>query len=187
MLLVGQMISIILITVDRVVAVKFCLQYRAIVTKKRLLILLAFCWAVCISHGFIVWYFPFEVLNKILATWEILVTVVIVAGYGYIIAIVQQRNRNLVEDNNHKIRRPNLKLTVPALIVLTFFFFCLIPDLLLAIGVKFSLWILSSFYFNFTTDSLIYIFGSGRIRNCIKSTTRAKRDRNASARVSSVV
>ena len=163
-LLLAQMISIILITLDRTLAVKLTIKYRVVVTKQRLLAILLFSWILCSSHGVVVYYSSHEVLNKILSAWEIFVAVVIFIGYTYIVVIVQCRSRNLSEDNQ-QIRRPKLKLTIPGLIVTTFIVLCLIPDLLLAIGIKFSLWILSSFYFNFITDSLIYIFGTGRIRS----------------------
>ena len=163
-LLLAQMISIILITLDRTLAVKLTIKYRVVVTKQRLLAILVFSWVLCSSHGVVVYHSSHQVLNKILSAWEIFVAVVIFIGYTYIVVIVQCRSRNLSEDNQ-QIRRPKLKLTIPGLIVTTFIVLCLIPDLLLAIGIKFSLWILSSFYFNFITDSLIYIFGTGRIRS----------------------
>ena len=167
MLLVGQMISIILITVDRVLSVKLTIKYKVMVTKSRLLIILVVCWAVCISQGFIVHYASHEVLNKKLSAWEILVAIIIVVGYGYIFIKTRYGDRRLAYITQQQ-RRTTVKPTVPGLIVVTFVFLCLIPDLLLAIGVKFSLWILSVFYLNFMTDSLIYIFGSGQIRTRIR-------------------
>ena len=167
-LLVGQMISVILITADRVLAVSLTIRYRAIVTKRRLKILFAAGWVLCISHGFIPYYFSFKVLNEILTAWDILVAIIIFTGYGYIVIIVQFKNRALVESNQYT-KRPNLKLTVPGLILSAFVLFCLIPDLLLAICIRLSLWILSNFYLNFLTDSLIYIFGSGRIQSRVRN------------------
>ena len=77
--------------------------------------------------------------------------------------VVQLRNRNFAV-NSQQIQRPNVRLTVPAAIVITFVLLVVIPDWILEIGVPYSPWFLCSFHANYLCDSLIYILGSGRIK-----------------------
>ena len=167
-LVMEQIKSIILITVDRVLAVKLTIRYRIIVTRKRMNIVFAVSWLLSISHGVMVNYISLQEMKQIRSAWEILVTLMIITGYGYIIVLFQYRKRKL-EENHRQIGRTNLKLTVPGLILLTYIILCVIPDLLLSFGTKFTLWILGLRYLNMLTDSLIYTFGSGRIRSRIRN------------------
>ena len=118
-LFVSQMLSLILVTLDRVLAVKLTIKYRVVVTKGRILILFPFCWALCIVHGIVIYYTKFIVFKVVLSTWEIIVFVVIFAGYGYIILVVQDRNRKFAA-SDQRAQRANVKLAVPTLVVVTF-------------------------------------------------------------------
>ena len=160
---IGLMSSIILVTLDRVFAVMLTIKYRVVITKKRMLIVFVLCWVSCISHVIIVYLFP-SATYLIHSTWDIFVTITILVGYGYIIVKTRCMSRNLAALNQQR-PRTTVKLTVPSLIITTFVLLCLIPDLLLAMGIPYSLWILSSYNLNFMMDSLIYILATGRFRS----------------------
>ena len=162
-LVVGQLMSIIFLTVDRVLAVKLTFRYRVVVTKRKILILFVFCWIFCFLHGLITYFFLISVYNLVLNIWGIITFIVIFFGYGYIIIVVHMTNRELAV-NNQVSQRRNVKLIVPAGIVITFVLLVVIPDWILEIGVPYSPWFLCSFHANYLCDSLIYILGSGRIK-----------------------
>ena len=168
-LVVGQMLSLILITFDRVLAVKLTIKYRAVVTKRRTLILFPCCWALCMIYGIVIHYSSdFSVFKVVLSTWEIIVVIIIFFGYGYIILVVQSRNRKFAA-SGQRVQRPNIKLAVPTLVVVTFVLLVLVPDLIITLGVQHNIWFTCSIHLNILTDSLIYIFGSGRIKCRIKN------------------
>ena len=54
MLVMGEYLSLFLITIDRVLKVKIAIKYNIVVTKKRILLAFLFCWAICIAHGVVV-------------------------------------------------------------------------------------------------------------------------------------
>ena len=153
-LVVGQIISIIFLTVDRVLAVKLTIKYKACVTKRRILFLLLFCWIICFLHGFITYFFLISIYNLVLSIWAIVAVMIIFFGYGYIILVVQYRNRELTV-NSQQVRRPIVKLTVPAAIVTTFVLLALIPEMILAAGVSYSTWFLCFFHANYMSDSIL--------------------------------
>ena len=62
-LVVGQIISIILLTADRVLVVKLAINYRGFITKRKILISLSLCWIICFLHGFITYFFLISVYS----------------------------------------------------------------------------------------------------------------------------
>ena len=81
-LFVGQLITRILITIDRVLAVKLAIKYGLFVTHKKLAITVTVCWALYIPHGIAVHYSSDKIPNKIFSAWEVLVAFIIFTGYG---------------------------------------------------------------------------------------------------------
>ena len=156
-LLVGQYISVILLTVDRVLAVALVFKYRRVVTARKLIIVFPVCWAICLAHGVIVWYFT-GTFVKILLAWEIPIVVLLICAYIYIFIVVQIQGRKGRINSNQK-RKLNLK--VPLSIVATLIAFYVVPDFLVESGVvQFSPWFYVVFYLNVLTDPIIYILGS---------------------------
>ena len=156
-LLVGQYLSVIMITVDRVLAVKLAFRYRTVVAVQKLIIVFPVCWAVCLAHGCIVWYFK-NAFVKILLAWEIPLVVLLIGAYIYIFTVVEIQGRKGRINNNVR-RRLNLK--VPVSIVVTLIAFYVVPDFLVESGtVHFSPWLYVIFYLNVLTDPIIYILGT---------------------------
>ena len=166
---------------DRVLAVKLTIKYRAVVTKRRTLILFPCCWALCIVLGIVVYFSVYFIVYRVvLITWEIIVVIVIFFGYAYIILVVQGRNRKFAA-NHQQIQKTNVKLAVPTLVVVTFVLLFLVPDLLMTLGVRHSIWFTCLVHLNILTDSLIYICGSGRMKCRIKNPFRKNEDRKNGA------
>ena len=158
--LVGQYLSVILLTVDRVLAVALAFKYRRVVTARKLIIVFPVCWAICLAHGVIVWYFT-STFVKILLAWEIPIVVLLVCAYIYIFTVVEIQGRKGRINSDQK-RRLNIK--VPLSIVATLIAFYVVPDFLVESGaVQFSPWLYVVFYLNVLTDPVIYILGSSQM------------------------
>ena len=162
-------LTVMIITLERVIAVKLTIKYRSVANKRRLIYVFICVWIISVTMSLVVAFSTKPVFNILLAVWEILVVILTICSYTYIAITVKRRRKRLrLNAQNTPIPPQRLKLTVPFLIVLTVICFYLIPDMLLAVGVEFSIWFKPIFYLNYVTDALIYIFGLSQFRNRVK-------------------
>ena len=78
--IVSQLISVFMITVDRVLKVNFSIKYNLFVTKRKLLLVCMCCWLISTGHGCIIWFVP-HLFNKVFLVWEVFLVFFIVASY----------------------------------------------------------------------------------------------------------
>ena len=186
----AQFLTLMTITIERVIAVKLTIKYIVVVNKRRLLFVFTCIWIVSVAMSLIVLFSTKPAFNIVLAFWEILVAIVTISSYVYIALTVKSRRKRL-SLGAQNMPRQRLNLTVPFLIVLTLICFYFIPDMLLAVGVEYSIWFNTIFYLNFLTDALIYIFGLPQFRNrvkrfCCREKVRSRTDMTRSSVLSNI-
>ena len=159
-----RFMTLMAITLDRVLAVKLALKYASIVTKLRLAIVVTCVWLLGAGLALTMWFVQSWIFSTLLLTLESLLAAVYICSYIYIIFALQQRQKKF---RNQSVRRA-LDVKVPFLLVLAVICCFWIPELILAAGVKFSTWFLSLFYLSNTIDALIYIFGLPECRKRLR-------------------
>ena len=178
----AQFLTLITITTERVIAVKLTIKYHAVVNKRRLLFVFVLIWIISTAMSLVVVISTKPVFNILLVVWEVLVVIVTICSYNFIALTVRRRRKRLTSSApNVPAPRLRLNLTVPFLIVLTMICFYLIPDMLLALGIEFSIWFRAIFCLNYVTDALIYIFGLPQFRNRVKRFFCGNKARSQSA------
>ena len=161
--LIAQYLSVIFITLDRVLKVQLSIKYGVFVTKKSLFWVSPPFIVVCLCHGLVTWIYP-DTANNIVLAWEIFASVIIIACYFYIFKYLRTLTREIFQESSAISRRPGLKLKVPLLIVATFLAFCVFPNLLLAARlIRFSPWLYIIFDLNTLCDVVIYVFGTPKL------------------------
>ena len=146
-----QFLTLIAISVDRVLAVKLALRYKILVRRRALAVVIICIWITSLALALIIWFIQAITFNKMLVALESLVIGVYICSYGYIIFAMRLKQTQSRSDRK-------LSIKVPFLLVLTLICFLLIPDLVLAAGYPFSIWFLPVFWLNNISDALIYIF-----------------------------
>ena len=168
LLLVTKFQSMILLTLDRILAVKLGLHYASTVTKKRLFVAYIGVWTVTLAH---IPYAIFTRKNTIYLVWELLVLVFIILSYAYIlIKIHLQRVKMAAIDStgsHSNSNYPPVKYHVPLLIVLIFLGFFVVPSLALETGIKKPIWFYSIWYVYYMFSPIIYTFGQPKFRGRI--------------------
>ena len=158
-LLVSEFQSVILLTIDRVLAVTLGLTYQTKVTKERTCIAFVLIWVTSCAH--IPYYFLTN-KNTIYLVWEVIMLVIIVASYTYIALKIQSNSTNLNRTT------PPIKYHVPLLIVCAFIAFTVFPDFLTRFVHKKPTWLYTIWFLSFICNPLIYIFGRPNIRSRIR-------------------
>ena len=157
-----QFLTLIAITLDRLLIVKLGLRYKTLVTKRALAVAVSSIWIISLALALVMWFSQAIKFNQILVILECLLAVVYLCSYGYIIYALKLKQNRFRSDRN-------LNIKVPFLLVLTLICFYLIPELILAAGHPFSMWFLPFFNLNNVTDALIYIFGTPMCRKRLKT------------------
>ena len=158
-ILVGQYLSMFMITGDRFLAVKLALKYKAVVTGEKLFVLFPTCWVISVVSGCITWYFP-KVLTSLMIGWMATLTGTFVITYIYIFTA------------SSSIRK-KLNLWVPISIVVSFSCLYLFPAVLVEFGlVKYSPWLFVVFVVNILADSIIYVIGTKQVKDQLCCSSR---------------
>ena len=169
---VGQLIALAFITLDRGLKVKFAIRYDVLVTKRKLIFACVFCLLLSVGNGCITWYFPF-LFHKMLSAWKFIVLLILFGSYIYIFIHLKFIRRRLFGVDGNNLPMVQLNLRVPISIMATFVIFWLIPDILLAAQIiKLSPWIHVVFGINITFDGIIYIWGVPKLRDGFTRTKR---------------
>ena len=153
--------SVLWITFDRVIRIKYGLQYMQVFTNKKLAILLVLTWIISFSSGVINWFLP---PGKHILMWIVQDSVsalVLIASYVYIIVKIHLRNKIFCK--NSASSKMTFKIQIPLCIVLSLFCCFLIPDVILITNQDlYSVWFLIVWYLNFLFDPIIYVFFTRR-------------------------
>ena len=107
------------------------------------------------------------------------------SSQAYIFKYLRFTRNNLFGDNGNSGGAISLNLRVPTMIMITFIFFFVIPDMLLATKIaQFSTWLICVFTMNAMSDAIIYILGTPKLRKiiccCPRTSNEANQNINAS-------
>ena len=152
---VGQMVAIILVTIDRVIVVYWNIKYHIHVTKRRLAYTLLLIWSLLLLYGIFLAYFWSRLLLTIsFLSCTISVVVIFILGYVYI-ALKVLYGRNTIGANPQQ----KLKWKVPFFLVLSFVLLILVPEFLsLHKPIPIDILVVVV-YINYLLDPVVYIFG----------------------------
>ena len=183
-----RFMTLMAITIDRVLSVKLGLTYGTTVTKFRLAIVVTCIWLLSACLALLMWFCQKRLFSALLLTLESLLAAVYICSYIFIILALKQRQKKFP---NQSTRR-TLNVKVPFLLVLAVICCSWIPELILAAGVEFSIWFLSLFYLSNIIDALLYIFALPQCRRrlrkfCCNAKIRPCQNRVAINSISHVV
>ena len=171
---VAQYLSVMLLTTDRVLAVRLGLKYKFVMTRKKFLLALVVTWVLCLLH------YPYYFLTRrhtIYLFWYSALGAFITISYIYIIANVKISVKNSQGAATFPGQK-RVKYEVPFLITLTIACLYFIPEVLIELGI-YTIWYNVVWALNFLCDPLIYIFGSlairKRLKQCWSGETRRSR------------
>ena len=154
--------GIILITIDRVLAIRLGMRYKIYVTKRRLIVAVTVSWLTSILLSCTIWFGSWNAVLVMWATWDCFMASFLVASYTYIIFIVRSRRRKL-NSISSTVQIRKIKYQVPSLIVLSYILLYLTPNVTLAIiPDSYCVWFFVSWYMNYLSDALIYVICSRR-------------------------
>ena len=147
--------SVILITLDRILAVKLTCRYKFIVTKRKVFAVLFITWLISSCFGPLTWYLPSKFYWLF---WHALGTITIIGGYSYIIRTTLQRRKTLHDELSSNINVLNIKYEVPLSIAVTYLTFVVVPIIILLIDDSlYSIWIVVLWDMNLVADPLVYV------------------------------
>ena len=150
--------SVLWITVDRFLAVRLGLKYRAFATNCKLMSALILVWTISITHSLISWFAPIDVTILILVIWNAGMVMIIVISYLYIIVAVKTQRRKLNTDTTRGATT-HFKYRVPFAIGFFYTVLCLVPKLIAYFtDLEFSYsWLYVGLILNFNTDPITYL------------------------------
>ena len=153
--------SIIMIVLDRVLAVVLVLKYRFVVTKRKMIVVFVIVWLISIAIGLLYYFTGKE--YEIYLSWDIISTIVIVISYSYIILSVCVKRKAMHRRCSHKGNAPQpkssqIKYQIPLFIVLSFVIALLLPDLVLYLRPDwYCIWFHVIWVSSLISDPLIYV------------------------------
>ena len=151
-------LSVLCITIDRVLSVGLSFRYRAYVTKRKFYLLVLVMWIISMCMGAVSFLTTRRHLLIFWICFDIISAITIVAGYSYIIYTVHSQRRRFAP-NCPRTRR--FRYQVPLCIGVTFFCLWLVPDLILNINSNlYCVWILVLWHANIMFDPLVYVLYS---------------------------
>ena len=162
-------LTLVVITIDRILAIKLVLRYRMVVTNKILTVGLVCVWLLAVAYA-VPSYFVKMMYSHIMPLCLSAANVIFfIVSYTYIIVKVHFMRKSLSKTgqrNNHS----RFNYSVPLIIVLTYILFAVTTDItLLFIGVmNVTPWHFIGWTLNSLADTLTYVLSSPQIRSKIK-------------------
>ena len=151
-------LSIIWISVDRLLAAALSLKYKVLVTKGRMLMIAMIVWLFSIicaiisgikpSLNFFIWMF-----------WSTITTASILISYSYILIVLYRQKHRFRRNSFIRIGNQRFNYEVLLCITLSYIVTMFIPDMVIVIDKElYTVWILVIWYTNHLIDPLIYVF-----------------------------
>ena len=148
-------LSIVSITLDRVLVVLLALKYKMYVAKKKVVIVFCTIWFVSIGMGLFHYFTDNE--EEIYLFFDLTIIIVIITSYSYISIAVLVRRR-AIRRNGSQSNSVNIRYQIPLCIVITFVVTIFVPDLILLVRPDFySVWIEVIWTLNWISDPLAYV------------------------------
>ena len=184
-----SLLTLTAISVDRLLAMLLGLRYKAIVTLRRMYIVLAIFWVVCLVTGL------FSHLNYRIAFWYTLIgtpscLVISIVSYTKIFRALSHHQAQVQDHAQRQPSQPNAlnmaryrKAVYSALWVQLVLVVCYVPNITVGILISLSLKGLSNFivirgianvlvFFNSTLNPFLYCWKISEVRRAVKQTIR---------------
>ena len=174
---IPQFLSLVIITIDRILAVNLVFRYRLVVTNKRLAYVLVSVWVLGVAYGGgVCWLPPSSGVQKhVILGLCIAAVLVFIVSYAYIIIKVHMA-RKAFSTAGQRSRQSRFNYRIPLTIILTYILLVVATNLSLEFdGVKITAWHWIAWNLNTLADTMTYVFGSARIRSRLTSWGRNSR------------
>ena len=150
--------SVLLIVVDRVLAVYLVLKYKAVVTRKKLAIVYSVIWLVSTATGVTRYFIPYFIFHsRVWLSLDSITTIIIASSYFYIAISVYRRRRALRRDTSHATAT-QLNYQIPLFIICSFILTLPIPNFILMLHPKlYGIWFQVIWSLNWISDPLVYV------------------------------
>lgn len=161
---IPHVLTLVIITIDRILAVHLVLRYRSVVTNGRLKLVLTLVWILGAVYG--VLSSLFENLKYVSLCLSAIVVMFFIVSYLFIIFKVQTAKKNM-PTVRHKSR---FKYWIPLTIIVTYTLLVVATDISVIIikTENIKLWHYIAWSLNALIDTLTYLFGSAQIKSRIK-------------------
>ena len=152
-------LSILWITLDRVIAVKLALKYRIFVTTHKVIAVLSVLWVISFAFSVAASFVPSNVNGNTFLIWNTCACIIIILSYVYIIVAVNIQRRNL-NTTSAQSAATRLKYRIPLAISSLYILLCLLPKLVVNATKPESgaVWVYLGLFLNFNTDPFVYLF-----------------------------
>ena len=171
---------LIIIMIDRILAVSLILRYRVMVSNKRLTIALLCAWVLSFLFGMSYHLFKSSLFDYVLFSLSAIVVLFFIASYTYIIIKIRIKRKVLL-NTGHRSKESSINYWVPFIIILSYILFQVAVDLSVAFsGLHPTTWHYILWNINSVVDTLTYILGSSRVRSNMReilTKIRCKKDR----------
>ena len=161
-LYIPNVMSLVIITLDRILAINLVLRYRLVVTNKRLFAVLVCVWILSAVYGVSCWFLKSDTYLIVLFIFSLVVVIFFVCSYIYIIVKVKVARKELATSGQRN-RQSRLNYWVPFTIILTYFLFVVATDLSVVYLNNITIWHIIVWSLNTIADTLTYVIGSARI------------------------
>ena len=164
---VPHVLTLVIITIDRVIAVQFVFRYRIIVTNTKLKGVLAFVWLLGAIYGSILYFVRISILVPLCLS----AVVVFFFAVSYIFIIVKVcRSKKAISTTGKSIGQGRINYWVPLTIITTYTLLVVATDISVMIVKEPTPWHYIAWCSNAIVDTLTYVFGSTQIRSRIRRT-----------------
>ena len=167
------LITLIIITIDRILAVNLLIRYKIVVTNVRLAKVLVVVWLTSVGIGVSCWFLKSVLFMYVILCLSPVIAIFFIVSYTYIIIKVHKRRKivSATKQNNH--HKCFINVWVPFTIVMTYLIFVVTTDITVICLEEMNIWHFIVWNFNYILDTLTYILGSARIRAIIVAKWRA--------------
>lgn len=170
--LIPQVMSLVIITIDRILAVNLLVRYKLVVTNKRLLVVLVCVWIFSAAYGVSFWFSKSIVYAFVALGLSTAVVLFFIVSYTYIIIKVHMTRRRTSTAGRCN-QQSRFNYWIPFTIILTYVLFIVATDLSLVFtGFKFTAWHFIAWNLNPLADTITYVFGSARMRSRMRNRGR---------------
>ena len=162
-----HVLTLVIITTDRILAVQLVFQYKIIVTNKKLRVMFAFVWVLGAMYGVLSYFIEKSVYVSL--CFSALVVFFFVVSYIFIIVKVF-KSKKAISTTGKSIGRGQLNYWIPFTIIVTYILLAVATDISVIIVHEPTPWHYIAWCSNAMVDTLTYVFGSSQIRSRIRWT-----------------
>ena len=154
--------SILLIILDRLLAVKDPLFYGALATRKNMALSIVSVWGISVLHGIVIPFTPKRVTTWMMAVWNVITATMIGVSYYYIPLAICKAKFFSTRPSSQQILG-QIKFEIPMGMAASFSLLFILPDMAVLYNPEWygiGIWYVLAWYVNFNINPLIYIYSS---------------------------